>query len=516
MKKPYDGGVRAAPLEGDLRMEGAEKGKADIDTIQQLVEKGGIDINQLYEIAKLLNKAKPDSQQSKDEATEKTEKIKEKKLKIYKDKEFVFETRQDCFIYRDNRTKGGNYYVRIYDALTKKEFSKSLRTPNRHQALVAAEVLYREKRDKLTRGVRMTSITTMELIDLYLKKRAKEISPIPHTGITQSSYDTLISHLNYWKNYICSCRLEKKPVEKIPPEIAREFGMWILNKSKEYYKGRGRSRSTINHTIAAVKKMYKDIALKEKFISANEFPEFEYFKIPRDTAPKREVLNDEEYMDLCRWMQYKYSREKDISDEERAKRIVFAKFLTIQYNTGMRNKEQLGLRWKDIAPNPNSKDDDDYLITISADRSKTGKSRQIAAPIGDKLEAIKREYRKLNIKPLPEDYIFINLAKTKRGHNIPYETPAIERRLKKVLVGSGLKEKLDSEGRHITLYSARHYYCTKRLQAGVDVFLLALNMGTSVKYIEETYSHLKTSVMFEEVSAGQGKRGRLENQEPQV
>ena len=95
MKKPYDGGVRAAPLEGDLRMEGAEKGKADIDTIQQLVEKGGIDINQLYEIAKLLNKTQTDGPQSKDTATDKTEKVKEKKLKIYKDKEFVFETRQD-------------------------------------------------------------------------------------------------------------------------------------------------------------------------------------------------------------------------------------------------------------------------------------------------------------------------------------------------------------------------------------------------------------------------------------
>ena len=45
--EPYDGVVRAAPLEGDLRMEGAEKGKADIDTIQQLVEKGGIDLQLL-------------------------------------------------------------------------------------------------------------------------------------------------------------------------------------------------------------------------------------------------------------------------------------------------------------------------------------------------------------------------------------------------------------------------------------------------------------------------------------
>ena len=495
-------------------MSGAEAGAADLETLQEMLVKGGVDINQLYQIAKLLNKNNDEGPKSKTEASAKDSNDNKKDLKIYKDKEFVFETRQDCFIYRDNRTKSGNYYIRIYDALTKKEFSKSLRTPNRHQALVAAEILYREKRDKLTRGVRMTSITTAELIDLYLKKRAKEISPIPHTGITQESYDTLISHLNYWKVYINSLKLHKKPVEKIPPEIARDFGMWVLNKSKEYYRGSGRSRGTINHTIAAIKKMYRDIALKEKFISANEFPEFEYFKLPRDTAPKREVLNDEEYMMLCRWMQYKYSREKDITPEERAKRIIFAKFLTIQYNTGMRNKEQLGLRWKDITPNPNSKDDDDYLITISADRSKTGRSRQIAAPIGDKLEAIKREYRKLDIKPEVDDYVFINLAKTKRGKNIPYETPAMVNRLKQVLVGSGLKEKLDNEGRHITLYSARHYYCTKRLQAGVDVFLLALNMGTSVKYIEETYSHLKTSMMFEEVSVGQGKRARSDyNQE---
>ena len=75
----------------------------------------------------------------------------------------------------------------------------------------------------------------------------------------------------------------------------------------------------------------------------------------------------------------------------------------------MRNKEHSGLRWKDIILTLIAKMLV-IMITISADRSKTGKSRQIAAPIGDKLEAIKRN-TKLNIKPLPEDYIFINLAK---------------------------------------------------------------------------------------------------------
>lgn len=493
-----------------------EGGSEDIYALQKLVKDQGIDINQLYEIAKLLKKVDPDDSRSRDEAANDETKKVERKLKIYKDKEFVFETRQDCFIYRDARTKAGNYYVRIYDALTKKEFSKSLRTSNRHQALVAAEVLYREKRDKLTRGVKMTSINTLELIEIYQKKRQKQISPIPHTGITQASYDTLLGHLRYWKDYIVSLKLQKKSIEKIPPEIARDFGMWILGKDKEFYRGRARSKETINHTIAAVKKMYKDVALKEKYITANDMPDFEYFKVQRDKAPKREVLSDDEYMELCRWMQYKYTREKAISLEEKAKRIVFSKFLTIQYNTGMRNAEQLGLRWKDITPNPNSKDPDDYLITIAAERSKTGKSRQIASPIGDKLEAIRREYRKLDIEMKPTDYVFINLTKTKRGKNIPYQTPAMEKRLKQVLLDSGLKERLDSEGRHITLYSARHYYCTKRLEKGVDIFLLALNMGTSVKYIEDTYSHLKTSIMYEEVSAGQGKRGRMENREPKV
>ena len=86
------------------------------------------------------------------------------------------------------------------------------------------------------------------------------------------------------------------------------------------------------------------------------------------------------------------------------------------------------------------------------------------------------------------------------------------KRLEKVLIGSGIKEKLDAEARHITLYSARHFYCTKRLEAGVDIFLLALNMGTSVNYIQKTYSHLTTSLMYQDISSGQGKRGRIEKE----
>ena len=128
------------------------------------------------------------------------------------------------------------------------------------------------------------------------------------------------------------------------------------------------------------------------------------------------------------------------------------------------------------------------------------------APIAEKLERLKSHYKKIEIEPQRDEFVFINLAKTKRGKNIPYQTPAMEKRLQKVLKLSGMEEQLKEEGRHITLYSARHFYCTQRLMNKVDIHTLALNMGTSINYIEKTYSHLTTLMMSEEITKGQGRK----------
>ena len=118
----------------------------------------------------------------------------------------------------------------------------------------------------------------------------------------------------------------------------------------------------------------------------------------------------------------------------------------------------------------------------------------IVAPVAIQFERIKEHYKKLRIETQPEDYVFINLSKTKRGTNTPYNQPAMEKRLKACLIGSGLQKKLDETGRHITQYSARHYAATQALMRGVDIYDLSINLGTSVNYIEKTYSHI-TSMM---------------------
>ena len=50
---------------------------------------------------------------------------------------------------------------------------------------------------------------------------------------------------------------------------------------------------------------------------------------------------------------------------------------------------------------------------------------------------------------------------------------------------------------------------------GVDIYHLSLNLGTSVKYLEQTYSHLTTLMISDELIKGQGWRAnKIDKEEP--
>ena len=312
----------------------AKDEQTNINALAELLSSRGLDATDFIDVVDILAKVKKKEL----DAITKKEEQKEKTNKIFVDKEFVYETRDDVFIYRDGRTKSGNYYIRIYDNETKKVFSKSLRTRHRTHALVSAEKLYREKKDKLLTGVKMVSITPVEMVKLYLDRRKGEITNIPKTGLVDASYKRIEGQLRYWIQYIKFLKLENTHIEKIPSDIGRDFATWILNQPKEYYKDRPRSRETINHIVASTKKMYRDIALEDKYITWNEFPKFKYLKVQPDNKPKRDVLTLEEYEELTKWMQNRYCRESGIDELEQIKRRLFALYFSINYNIGARTK----------------------------------------------------------------------------------------------------------------------------------------------------------------------------------
>ena len=131
------------------------------NSLASLLEATGIEAGDLAEIINALRKIRRKDRQQDNAESDDSNK------KHYLDKEYVFETRKDVFIYRSGATKSGRYYIRIYDDKTKKDFVQSLRTTNRVEALAKAEEIYAEKKNSIRRGVKFKSITTKELIRLY-------------------------------------------------------------------------------------------------------------------------------------------------------------------------------------------------------------------------------------------------------------------------------------------------------------------------------------------------------------
>jgi integrase len=481
----------------------------DINALASLLKSKGLDAGDFIDVINALANIKKRDQERIEQQESGTA---DQEKKIFKDKEFVFDTRKDVFIYRDGRTKSGRYYIRIYDEKTRKVFSQSLKTTNRIEALASAENIYAENKDRIRRGVKLISLTTKELTSLYLNLRFKERTNIPHAGITIGSYDNLIKQLKYWEEYIAENKHSKTKIEDIPPELGLGFANWILAKPKDTYandryKGKERSRQSINRTVAAVKKMYKDIAIERRYITPAEAPIFKYLKVQKDASPKRDVLTEEEYIAIRKWMQYKWVNEKDIDSDEKIKRRLYSLFFTVHHNTGCRSKEILGIRWRDVNVIPTDKPEDKKIrrsINIDAENSKTGISRKIVSPNAVQFEQIKKIYKSIGVECNRDDYVFQHTAKTKRGRNIAWGQPLIEKRLKAVCEGSALDGAWEPNGRKITNYSARHYYATQAIMRRVDIYDLALNMGTSIVYLQNTYIHTTTLMKADDMTKGQG------------
>ena len=432
----------------------------------------------------------------------------EKENAVYIDKEYVYEGRQDCFIYRDNRTKNKNYYIHVWDSATKKRYTKSLRTTKREIAIAEAGKIYAETRHRLGVGVKLTSLTAKDLVREYQNLRRKEITIVPHAGITPRSFNTLCRNIEYWEKYVAEQGFTHTKLENIPTDIGIGFGLWVKEREKKAAIGKPRSNATINHLIAATKKMYRDVAIDQKYITQNEFPRFRYLKVSKEREHTKDVLTRDEFTAVTRFMQYKWCNENGLTENEKIKRRVYAITFTIHHYSGCRTKELLGIKWNDITlPQYENKSDPEKInrkIHIPKENSKTGRSRMIIAPIAPQLERLKKWYRAYEYEPKPTDYIFQKMTKLSLGTNTPQTDKSLTDRVKEVTQGADAEGFIDLRGRTISNYCARHFYITDALLRDVDIYDIAQNAGTSVQYIESTYSKVTTEMKAEDLTKNLG------------
>ena len=438
----------------------------------------------------------------------------DEKYKFFLDRTIIYEDR-DAFIFKRKRgdKKSAIWYFRIYDYKRNKPLVKSLKTRDKTQALASARVLYIEIKGKIERGERLKQITTPELVELWLKKLEKQITNIPHEGITPDTFKLKKGFSKNWLLYIEHLGLSNKSIDKLKPEIGRDFGTWLKAKPKQTSLRTGsRSHEQINNNISFVIRMYHRFAIREKYISADLLPQFDRVKYEISEAYKRDILSLPQYDKYVTYLKRKYITKKHNPDlciskkgiKELEIRKIFSEFILILSNGGFRTKELLGMKFKEIYASPSFTDEekkDNVVMVVRRENAKTGRRRSVVAPVKKRIDRIIAAYKKLGITHEPEDFLFINPLSPTRNN---YGRMIMYQRLKKTLVDSGVQAELDKENKSVSPYSFRHFYAYYRLLNRVPIYLLAKNMGTSVQKIESTYGHINTELHSEVLTAGQG------------
>jgi integrase len=476
-----------------------------VEVISSLLDSRGLDAGDLVDAIRMLADAK--------QKAGKVPAPDELGMKVCGDKEYLYAGFTDAWIYRNNKTQGRNYYLRVKEK-GKAPFVKSLDTSERSEALVKGRLLYQEVRGKIQRGEKIKSVTTDQLIEKYLTSVSKNITSIPKAGLVQRTYDCKVIYLDFWKRYIDECGYSARKIEQIPHEVGENFGTWIQSQKKKAYSDKPYSHEYINSVIVEVKSMYKKYALEKRLISSDYIPNFKSLKVQPDGNHKRHILSEDEWKEVTTYMRSNaYLKPVGTTELEQCKRAMFREYMLIAYSTGCRPNELITMTWGDIRVNPQDSDEDKKifrLMKVRSENSKTGVSRTINAPVARRLQRLESAYKKMGMRCEHGDFLFRNPAPATREKNISWGKQALTNRLAKLLIDSGVQTKLDSRKEKIVLYSQRHFYVSMRLRYGLNIHLLCKQIGSSVTYVEKNYSHVLVESNTEQMSTGMTRLKTLE------
>ena len=378
------------------------------------------------------------------------------------DKKFYAETvsMKDGKVLLYKRPNSKNYQCRLLVTGINHYIIKSCKTKNLGEASRFAEDLYDKYRYKILNHQPLVIKKFNQIFDDFISK------------VEKSKYRKsfcLGTHKRYFAPYF-----GKYNIDEINTEIANNYFLW----RKNFYKLHpeminGNAAETPSHQTL---KMEKSL-LKEIFNYAFTTGYINQPVVITYKNPKKEEQRDafEEYE--CKKMLElfkKWSEGKtDIACSYQRKMVY--NLVLFLVNTGIRANEYYKLKWSDVTPT--TEKGIDLLNIRVANDTKTGHRTVVSTP---EAYTAYQNLKKFSKYQKPEDYFFTN-----------YDGSCFRNSSKTFI--TQLKEwnlYISKDGKKRPYYSLRHTYATQRIRNNVDVYALALNMGTSVKQIENHYSHV--------------------------
>jgi integrase len=271
-------------------------------------------------------------------------------------------------------------------------------------------------------------------------------------------------------------------IHLIGKETWENYPAWRRQNGEGRYRDKRISDSTIDTEMATLFAIM-GFAITKRYIPAS----LSFKKKPKLKVVQRDEFTVEEYRKLHTVARARIA--KATKPRVIWYRTVVYNFILIMCNTGMRPSEAKNLRWRDVKP---AKDREGREIVVLFVQGKD-KSRNLVAPqrVLDYLERIRAITKAIK----PDDRVFT----TSTGKLTDTLYTGL---IREVLDEAGLRDGQNGVPR--STYCFRHTYATLRLSEGVDVYLLAEQMGTSVQMIEDHYGHVNTVKHADRVLTGMG------------
>ena len=320
-----------------------------------------------------------------------------------------------------------------------------------------------------------------------LKRLVEEFEESSKATGKQSNRDAAIVAL--LKRYAVPYFAKQKITEISQKEIARFFDWRRQNSVKKTPK-----EATIIHEMSQLRTFLNWCFQRGHIDKKIEFER------PKHDGQRRPHFDGKDWTKLTRFLREWVKQAEHKSGPIVRDRTMLTNYVLILANTGIRIGEARGLRWRDIDSEPTDKADEFNIILHV--RGKTG-AREVVARTSEVQTYFKRIWelrtKEIGDKPSKDDYVFCH----KDGTTIQTFKKGFQELITKAGVG------VDRNGDKRTIYSLRHTYATFRLQEGVNHYVLARNMGTSVKMLENFYGHTSNRAMADELTKTKGKKPKM-------
>ena len=368
------------------------------------------------------------------------------------------------YLYRRADYKKPIWFIRIKVPGAKGYVWRSSRSTDQFEAYRIAEELYHQSLVKVLSGGKLTSKRISDGLIAYVKD-------------LEGERDRLSVHYKI----LLAERLKPLVKGKLYEEVDTAF---IVQLTKKLVEASAKQQLSPN----TIKRLHADI---RQFL--NWSVEMGYLdKVP--AFPK--VSNEQArrpHFDIGDWRKLvRYLREhiKKAHPSVRRDRSLLANYVLVLANTGIRVGEAKTLKWRDVRYVPINDSGQSYNVVLTV-KGKTGIREVVARTPAVRiyLEAV-RELRREDLtnpksdiygkKDVPADgYVFCG------NDGLPINS--FKKSFATLLRDAGVE--YDSFGQRRSLYSLRHTYATFRLENGVNQYILARNMGTSVAMLESFYGH---------------------------